>query len=117
MVRRSFLLPLVAANENESVGRFVRARLLALGRLAPWRHRMTAARGAAFAAAMRMVHRVHRDAAVMGLAAEPAVATGLADRNVHVVRVGHRTDGAGVGIVNAAVYARIHQANHIVIKK
>src|ERR1700690_3710954 len=105
MVRRSLLLPLVAANENESVGRLVRPRLLALGRLAPRRHRMTAARGAAFAAAVRMVDRVHRDAAVMGLAAEPAVATGLADRNVHVVRIGHRTNGAGAAAVNQALFA------------
>src|SRR6202012_4017509 len=86
----SLLLPLVAADENESVGRFVRAGLLALGRLAPRRDRMTAARGAAFAAAVRMVDRVHGDTAVMRLAAEPAVTTGLADRDVHVVRVGHR---------------------------
>src|SRR4051794_41613227 len=84
----SLLLPLVAADENESVGRFVRAGLLALGRLAPRGHRMTAARGAAFAAAVRMVHRVHGDAAVMRLAAEPAIATGLADRDIHVIRVG-----------------------------
>src|ERR1700730_8163236 len=47
--------------------------------LAPRGHRMTAAGGAAFAAAVRMIDRVHRDAAVVGLAAEPAIATGLAD--------------------------------------
>src|ERR1700710_1640735 len=64
----SLLLPLVAADENELVSRLIRTRLLALGRLAPWRHRMTATRGAAFAAAMRMVHRVHGDAAVVRLA-------------------------------------------------
>src|SRR5882757_6684344 len=101
----SLLLPLVAADENESVGRLVRPRLLALGRLAPWRHRMTAARGAAFAAAMGMVDRVHGDAAVVRLAAEPTVATGLANRNVHMVRVRHRADGAGAAAVNQALFA------------
>src|SRR3954453_12757896 len=103
----SLLLPLVAADENESVGRLVRPRLLALGRLAPGRHRMTATGGAAFAAAVRMVHRVHGDAAVMRLAAEPAVAAGLADRDIHVVRIGHRADGAGAAAVNQALFARV----------
>src|SRR6201994_1899044 len=101
----SLLLPLVAADENESVGRLVRPRLLALGRLAPWRHRMTAAPGAALAAAVRMVDRVHGDAAVVRLAAEPAVAAGLADRNVHVIRIGHRADGPGAAAVNQALLA------------
>src|SRR3979409_1930968 len=68
----SLLLPLVAADENESVGRLVRTRLLALGRLAPRRDRVTAARGAAFAAAVRMVDRGHDDAAGMRAPPEPA---------------------------------------------
>src|SRR6202012_2334037 len=88
---RSLLLPLVAAGENESRGGLVLAGLLALGREAPRRNRGTPAGGAAFAAAVRMVDRVHRDTAVMRLAAEPAVATGLAQRDVHMVRVRHRT--------------------------
>ena len=45
------------------VGRLVLAGLRALGRLAPRRHRMAAALGAAFAAAVRMIDRVHRHAA------------------------------------------------------
>src|ERR1700754_3952825 len=96
----SLLLPLVAADENESVGRLVRPRLLALGRLAPRGHRMTAAGGAAFAPAVRMVDRVHGDATVMRLAAEPAVAAGLADRDVHVIGIGHSTNGPGAAAVN-----------------
>src|SRR5258707_3407151 len=110
----SFLLPLVAADENESVGRLVRTRLLALGRLAPRGHRMTAARGAAFAAAVRMVHRVHGDAAVVRLAAEPAVAAGLADRDIHVIGIGDRADGPGTAAVNQALLARV-QANDDVV--
>src|SRR6201996_296393 len=115
MVLRSLLLPLVAANENESVGRLVRARLFALGRLAPRRHRVTAARGAAFAAAVRMVDRVHRDAAVMRLAPEPAIAAGLADRNIHVVRIGHRTDGRRAAAVNQTLFARIQADDHVIL--
>src|SRR5258707_11700511 len=111
----SLLLPLVAADENESVGRLVRPRLLALGRLAPRGHRMTAARGAAFAAAVWMVDRVHGDAAVMRLAAEPAVAAGLADRDIHVIRIGHRADGPGAAAVNQALLARVQTNNHVVM--
>src|SRR6202022_293858 len=96
----------VAADENESIGRLVRTGLLALGGLAPRGHRMPAARGAAFAAAVRMVNRVHGDAAVVRLAAEPAVTTGLADRDIHVVRIGHRADGAGAAAGNQALPAR-----------
>src|SRR5476651_433555 len=76
---------------------------------------MTTARGAAFAAAVRMVDRVHGDAAVMRLASEPAVATGFADRNIHVIRVRHRADSAGAAAVNQALLARIQANNHVVM--
>src|ERR1700716_2911802 len=105
----------MAADENESIGRLVRTGLLALGGLAPRGHRMTAARSAAFAAAVRMVYRVHGDAAVMRLGAEPAIATGLADRNIHVIRVRHRADGAGAAAVNEALLARVQANNHVVM--
>src|ERR1700690_1003610 len=111
----SLLLPLVAADENESVGRFVRTCLLALGRLAPRGDRVTAARGAAFTTAVRVVNRVHGNAGVMGLSSEPAVTTVLADRNVHVIRVRHRTDGAGAAAVNQALLARVQTDDHIVL--
>src|SRR6202023_2390582 len=76
---------------------------------------MTAAGGAAFAAAVRMVDRVHGDTAVMGLAAEPAVAAGLADRDVHVVRGRHRADGAGAAAVNQALLAGVQPDDHVVM--
>src|ERR1043165_3730837 len=93
MVLALLLLPGVAARHDEFLRLLVGAGLLALGRLAPRRHRVTAARGAAFAAAVRVIDRVHRDAAVVRTAAEPARAAGLADRRVHVIRVRHRADG------------------------
>src|ERR1700759_413507 len=111
----SLLLPLVAADENESVGRLVRTGLLALGRLAPRGHRVAAARGEAFAAAVRMVDRVHDDAAVMRAPAEPAGTTGLADRDVHVVRVRHRTDGAAATAVHQALLARVETKDDVVV--
>src|SRR5581483_3968283 len=70
------LLLRVPARHDEFTGALVLARLLALGREAPGRNRMTAAGGAAFAAAVRMVDRVHRHAAVMRLLAHPALAAG-----------------------------------------
>src|SRR5215207_7637378 len=73
------LLQHVAAGDDEFRGDLVLAGLLALGGEAPRGDRMTPARGAAFAAAMRMVDRVHGDAAVMRAAAEPALAPGLTD--------------------------------------
>src|ERR1700682_5463900 len=76
---------------------------------------MTAAPGAPSTAAVRVVYRVHGDAAVMGLAAEPAIAAGLADRNVHVVRVRHRADGAGAAAVDQALLARVQAHDHVVL--
>ena len=76
---------------------------------------MTAAGGAAFTAPMRMVDRVHGDAAIMRLAAEPPVAAGLADRNVHVIRVGNRTDGAGAAAVNQPLLSRIQTHDDVVL--
>src|SRR5688500_7174995 len=51
-------LALMARANDELVGRLVRPCLLALGRLAPRSDRVAAARGAALAAAVRMVDRV-----------------------------------------------------------
>src|SRR5262245_38928316 len=55
---------------------------------------MATARGAALAAAVRMVDRVHGHAAHYRTLAEPPAATGLADYDVLVVRV---ADGADRG--------------------
>src|SRR6202166_2565117 len=76
---------------------------------------MTAAGGAAFAATVRMVDRVHGDAAVVRLAAQPAIATGLADRDIHVIRIGHRADGPGAAAVNQALLAGVQADNHVVM--
>src|SRR5882762_5303888 len=83
-------LALMARAQDELVGRLVGPRLLALGRLAPGRDRMTATRGAAFAAAVRMIDRVHDDATHMRATTEPARPAGLAYHDILVVRVAHR---------------------------
>src|SRR5277367_4716195 len=61
---------------------------------------MPAARGASFAAAVRMIDRVHGDAAIVRALSEPAVAAGLAERSVHVVRIGDRADRGEALAVN-----------------
>src|SRR6201994_1851629 len=74
-----------------------------------------AAGGAAFAAAVRVIDRVHDDAAFMRTPAEPAGTAGLADRDVHVVRVGHRTNGAAATAVHQALLARVQPQNDVVM--
>src|SRR5579862_2754283 len=93
MMRPLLLLPRVAARNDELGGGLVGARLLALGREAPGSDGMAAARRAAFAAAKGMIDRIHRDAAIVRHAAEPALAAGLADRGVHLVGIGDGADG------------------------
>src|SRR3954462_14131322 len=98
------LLARVAADHDELGGGLVLAGLLALGREAPWGDRMAAALGAA---AVRVIDRVHGDAAVVRHAALPALAAGLADRGVHVVGIRHRADGGKAAAVDEALLGRI----------
>src|SRR3954451_17776244 len=93
------LLARVTADHDELAGGLVLAGLLALGREAPRRDRMAAALGAP---AVRVIDRVHGDAPVVRHAALPALAAGLADGDVHVVGVGHRTDGGEAAAVDQA---------------
>src|SRR5580704_3561075 len=104
------LLPRVAACHDEFRSALVLARLLAPGRLAPRRDRMPAAAGAT---AERMVDRVHGLAADMTAPAHPAAAPGLADRDVHVVRIGHRADGGDAAAVYQALLAGIQAQDYI----
>src|SRR3989442_11329730 len=80
-----FLSPL----DDELIGPLAVARLVPLGRQPPRRHRMASARGLAFTAAERVIHRVHRDAAHVRPLAEPAAASRLADRHVLVIEIAH----------------------------
>src|SRR5262245_56512269 len=68
---------------------------------------MSAARRAALAAAMRMVDRVHRYATIVRHAAHPALASGLADRDVHVVGIGYGADRRHAAAVHQALLGRV----------
>src|SRR6185369_7447043 len=69
--------------------------------------RITAARGLAFTAAVRVVDRVHGDAADVRPAALVPVAAGLAHDLVHVVGVRHRAYRGHAAVQNHAQLARV----------
>src|SRR5262245_33021864 len=77
---------------DEPVRVLAPARLVALRRLAPRRHRMPAARCLPLTAAERVIDRVHRHAAHVWTLAKPAAAPCLADRDVLVVKVADLPD-------------------------
>src|SRR5436190_4643821 len=89
----------VTAAHDHHVGALVATRLVALGRRAPRRDRMAAAVGTP---AMRMVDRIHRDAAHRRADAAPALRTGLADRAQAVLLVAHFADRGPTVDVHAA---------------
>src|SRR5277367_6154454 len=93
-VDRAINLPylLRPSADDECIGPLVVARLVAACRLAPWGHRMTAARGLALTTAVRMVDRVHRNTTVCRTNTLPAITSGLADPYILVVRVAYLAD-------------------------
>src|SRR5450755_3023735 len=93
------LLRCVTAAHDHAVGALVAPGVVALGRRAPRRDRVSAA---IRAAAMRVIDRVHRDAAHGRADAAPALCAGLADRTQAVLFVAHRADGGATVDVNLA---------------
>src|SRR6185312_13642596 len=59
--------------------------------------------------------RIHGYAAVVRAPAHPAGAAGLADRDVHVIGVRHRANGAAATTVHQALLARVQADDHIVL--
>src|SRR5579875_798359 len=85
--------PLAArpAADDITIRLLLAAGLVALGRHPPRRLGMIAF-GTPLAAAVRMVHRVHRDSAHVRALAQPAAAAGLADRNIFMIDVADLSD-------------------------
>src|SRR5919107_3872858 len=111
----SLLLPCVAARHDELVGPLVRTGFLALGRNTPRGHRMATARGTALTTTVRVVDRVHGNAAVVRTLAEPAVAAGLAHRGVHVVGVRHGADAGEALAMDQALLAGVQADRHVTL--
>src|SRR3569832_2280876 len=103
------LLAVVAADHDEPRGTLVLAGLLALGREAPRRRPVSAAFGAP---AVRVIDRVHGATAGMRHAATPALTSGLADRRVHVVRIGHRADRRHAAAMHQALLGSRQTQDH-----
>src|SRR5687767_785797 len=97
----------VARTDDHLVRLLVAAGASALGRLAPRGNRVTAARGPALAAAVRVVDRVLGDAAGQRALAHPAAAARLGEVLVLVVGVGDRADRAHAIAADVALLARI----------
>src|SRR6185312_13986599 len=95
------LLAGAPASDDELVARFVCLTGAAL-RLAPRAHRVSATRGLALTAAVRVVHRVHHDAADAGALAFPPHASGLAPVDVGLLGVTDLADRGTAAYVDAA---------------
>src|SRR5215469_4422385 len=88
------------------ISTFVVTRLETACRLAPGRHGMTSAGGLTFAAAVRMIHRVHRNAAIVRALAQPTRLPGFAMRLVFVLDIANLADGRHAVGLDAANFAR-----------
>src|SRR5690606_20250506 len=84
------------------------ARLETLGLLSPWADGRTSARAAAFAAAVRVVDRVHGATALVRLAPHPPTATSLTQNYVLVLGVADATDCSVTLTVQLPQFARRH---------
>src|SRR3982750_4063028 len=97
---------LLATRDDHRLRALVVARAVALGERVPRRHRRLALAGAAFAAAVRVVDRVHGDAAHRRADALPALRAGLAVVTQAVLFVRHLTDGRAAVDVDLAHFTR-----------
>ncbi|EIM73282.1 NAD(FAD)-dependent dehydrogenase [Nitratireductor aquibiodomus RA22] len=106
----------MARAHDELVGRLVRPGLHALCGFAPGRHRVTTAGGTAFTTTMGVIDRVHDDAAVVRALAHPALAAGLAQAHIAVVRVRNGANRCKAATRNEALFAGVEtQDRHALI--
>src|SRR5207344_2945555 len=115
--RLSLLLSATPAAHDVAVGLLaLLAGPVAERRLAPRRHRVAAGRVVGLAAAVRVVDRVHRDAARLRALALVAVAARLADLEVLVLGVGeHSNRGPTLGAHHPHLRGRQPQGHHLAL--
>src|SRR5258708_35254113 len=99
------MLPARPAADDQVVRRLLLARLVSLRRHPPRRLWMVSFR-LALATAVRMIDRVHRDAAHVTALAEPSRASGLADRNIFVVEIADLADSGAALRLHHPLLAR-----------
>src|SRR5207247_1256522 len=103
--RQSFDSPI---SHNHLLRTLVSARLVSARRLSPWRHRIATAGSFAFAAAVWMVHRIHRYAANVRPDSPPARASRFTQRNVFMFDVADLAHSRAAFNRNAPHFARRH---------
>src|SRR6202034_2644482 len=87
------LLALIPARHDKHIGPLVITSLIATSRLTPRRHWMTSARGLTFTTTVRVIDRVHRNAAVGWANALPPVASSLTNRDILVIGIANLANG------------------------
>src|SRR5581483_4680112 len=106
------LLAGAPASDDQLVAGLVGLAGAAFG-LAPRAHRVTAAGGLALAAAVRVVDRVHHDAADGGALAFPSHTSGLAPVDVRLLGVADLTDRGPASHVNTTDLAAGHTQRRV----
>src|SRR5260370_34597453 len=99
------MLPAGPAADDQIVRRLLLTRLVALRRPPPRRLRMVSFR-LALSTAVRMVNRVHRNAADVTTFAEPSRAPRFADRNILMVEVADLADSGAALRLHHPLLAR-----------
>src|SRR5690606_10226971 len=84
---------------------------LAPRRLAPRSDRVTTTRGTTFTTTMRVIDRVHCNAANVRTLATPYLTTGLTVVDVAMVRAGHCTDRSEAGTWNQTLFTGVEAQN------
>src|SRR5437016_14642253 len=100
------------ADQYRLAGALILAGLHAFGRDTPRRAPVLATLGTA---AMRVIDRVHGNAAVMRHATLPTLATGFPDGGIHVVGIGYRPDRRHAAAVHEALLRRIETKDHVIL--
>src|ERR1051326_8796835 len=97
MLNSSFLVHRSSFHSSISDDHLLRAlvftRLVSARRLAPRRHRITAAGSFSFTAAVRVVHRIHRHATHVRANSFPTGTTSLTQRNIFVLDITNLPNG------------------------
>src|SRR5580704_3981702 len=105
-ISQSYFLFLTAPVHDKCIGALVISRLVSAGRLPPRGDRMTSAGSLAFTTAVRVIHRVHGNAAIVRTLAEPARPSSFADGHVFVIEIPHLADRGHAALRNLANLTR-----------
>src|SRR5580693_3321612 len=100
------VLFLAAPVDDKCVRALVIPRLVSASRLSPRGHRVAATGSFAFATAVRVIHRIHRDATIVRPLPQPPRTSGFADGDVFVIEIAHLANRRHATLRNFANLAR-----------